>query len=451
MNPKNNLKEENFLPPLLSPKIRGLKGTLSVVKDLPGDKSISHRAFIFGALAQGTTVVEGANLGEDVKQTREALMKMGVSIVQKTKTTFHIKGSPTGYLCQPSSPLYLGNSGTSARLLCGVVASQNMTVTLYGDSSLNARPMSRVLTPLKAMGASFFHKKEGLPLTVTGTLNPLPIFHTLKIPSAQVKTAIIIAGLKAKGLTTIREPVGTRDHTERLLTYMDYPVLYKASEQSRLIQIPGNQILTGKTLCVPADPSAAAFIAVGALITPHSHIKLEGVCWNPFRNAIFTVLQSMGGQIHVTNNRLVCGEPVADLDVFSSELKPIQLSKDIAVCLIDEYPILSVAAAYAPGVSDFQGLSELRYKESNRLTAIAAGLQACGVQAVIQGDSLQIQGKKIILGGGSIDSQKDHRMALSFYVLGMASQNPVTIYGAETLKTSFPNFLKIIEQVKVLR
>lgn len=443
------------LPTLTSHKIFGLYGTSGAFQGLPGDKSISHRCLIFASLAEGQTKIMGLNNGHDVNQTKTALENMGVRISHTADHGLLVHGlGQNRLLKQPATPIYLGNSGTSARLLCGLVASQDMQVTFYGDSSLSQRPMQRVIAPLKLMGAQFETETEhSLPLHVIGTKNIKNIQYTMPVPSAQVKTALLIAGMAGSGTMEIIEPTITRDHTERLLQYLDYPIHTEISavigaDQAQIIRLEGKKPLFAKPLTIPADTSAAAFLTVAALITPRSHIKLEGICWNPFRNVIFRVLQTMGAAITVSNIRDVCGEPIADLDVQSSTLHPIEIDAASATPLIDEYPILAIAAATAAGTSEFHGLSELRYKESNRLQAIADGLMTCGIHAYIQGDSLKINGQKTVFGGATIQANRDHRIAAAFYILGMMSQNPIMIYGAETIKTSFPDFLKIIERLQ---
>lgn len=440
-----------LLPVLASQRILGLSGTIEAADGLPGDKSISHRSLIFASLAEGITEIFGLNNGKDVDHTRSALESLGVSI-QSTKKSILVQGMGMKRAWkQPVNPVYLGNSGTSVRLLCGLVATKNIKVTFYGDSSLSQRPMQRVIAPLKKMGASFETAVESsLPLTIKGTTNLSELTYTMPIASAQVKTALIIAGMSSNGTTKIVEPIITRDHTERMLQYLNYPIeIETAQNRSQIIRICGRQPLNAKDIFIPVDTSAAAFLTVAALITPKSHLKIEGVCWNPFRHVVFRVLETMGAKISISNVRVVCGEPVADIEVFSSTLSPVEIDTESSTPLIDEYPVLAIAAATVCGVSEFHGLSELRYKESNRLQAIADGLNACGIKAVIQGDSLKIEGNPSIFGGATIHANKDHRIAMAFYILGMVSQNPILINGADTINTSFPDFLEILNRLNI--
>lgn len=437
---------------VVSNRVQGVRGDIIEKKDLPGDKSISHRALILSAIATGKTVLTGLNNGEDVEQTRSALEAMGIRITPLNSTQIEVEGG-AHFFHQPKMPIYLGNSGTSARLLCGLVATQDIQVTFYGDSSLSHRPMQRVMTPLSRMGALFSQETQNsLPLTIKGTPYARPLTYTMPIPSAQVKTSLLIAALFAQGTTHITEPVLTRDHTERLLTYLEYPITIDMTtthdgQHARVMHLEGGRPLVAKPVDIPADASAAAFLAVAALITPSSCIKLSGVGWNPFRNTIFRVLQSMGGRIEVSNIREECGELRADMQIYSSILKAVTIPAEASPPLIDEYPVLAMAAAVAQGVSVFHGLSELRYKESDRLSAITEGLKACGVEASIHGDSLRIQGSSSVFGGASIDAHKDHRIAAAFYILGMVTKNPILIYGAQTIRTSFPHFFTLIHQL----
>lgn len=432
-------------------RVYGLHGTVKATKDLPGDKSLSHRALIFGALANGITRISGLNDGEDVVQTREALCGLGVSIVQRNDEWI-VSGRGGDFFKQPSLPLYLGNSGTSARLLCGLVAPNPIQVTLYGDSSLSKRPMQRVITPLREAGVDVEMPLEtSLPLTIKGSQTLKPITYSLPVASAQVKTALILAAMQIQGISRITETIRSRDHTERLLEYLEYPIIFKEEKDSRVIEIVGRHPFYAKPITIPSDSSAASILALAALITPNSVVQIQGVCWNPFRNAVFRFFQTMGGNIEVSNERMINGEPVVDLEVSSSVLKPVDVPADYTPYLIDEYPVLSMAAAFANGTSTFHGLGELRFKESDRLQSIATNLNACGVKVTIQGDNLTIEGTGSVFGGARIHAQKDHRIAMAFYVLGMIAKNPLMIQGANTITTSFPGFLKILHRLGVAK
>lgn len=421
-----------------------LTGTAQV----PGDKSISHRSLMIGAIADGVTEVTGMLEGEDVLCTARALMSLGATVTPPSSTggTWRIKGVER--FRQPRAVLYLGNSGTSARLLMGLAGGQPITATFTGDESLMKRPMGRVIKPLSMMGINFETGSAGdrLPLRLSGAAMPAAIDYALPVPSAQVKSAILLASLRAQGETIIREHVPTRDHTERMLRYFGHKLSIDAQKDgSVMVRMPGNAILRAKNISVPADPSSAAFVAVAALITPGSDVLIENMCVNPLRMGLYETLIEMGANIKFENERLVCGETVADMRVKSSRLKGVTVPASRVASMIDEFPILSVAGAYAEGKTGMAGLAELKVKESDRLTAIAQGLHDAGVALQVDGDSLSVIGKGHGPKGGClIKAQLDHRIAMSFLVLGMGSAQPVTIDDGATIGTSFPGFVKLM-------
>ena len=422
-----------------SHKVSALKGKLLV----PGDKSISHRALIFGSQGNGVSEVHGLLESEDVVHTAEALQLMGVEITKK-KDVWRINGVGTGGLTEPSDVLYMGNSGTGARLMMGLVSSYPFTSFFNGDESLRKRPMKRVTAPLAQSGAQFVtHSGEKLPLSVTGIREALPINYTLPVASAQVKSAILLAALNIAGKTTVVEPIATRDHTERMLKYLG--VELEAGVHT--ITLTGQPELKAFNLNVPGDPSSAAFPVVAALITKDSEIVLPNICINPLRIGLYVTLLEMGADIEFKNKTEVAGELVADIHVRSSKLKGIRVPASRAPSMIDEYPILSIAAAMAEGDTIMEGLEELRVKESDRLSAIAAGLAANGVAHKVEGDTLTVTGNKIIAGGGLVETHLDHRIAMSFLILGMVSKKAVAVDDVTMINTSFPNFMGLMEAI----
>lgn len=410
---------------------------------VPGDKSVSHRALMFGALAIGETVVEGLLEGEDVLRTAAAMKQLGASVERRDDGTWVLQGRGVGGLAEPADVLDMGNAGTGARLLMGLLASHPFTAVLTGDASLRSRPMARVTTPLAQMGATFTGRSGGrLPMAVTGTETPVPITYTLPVASAQVKSAILLAGLNTPGETTVIEPEPTRDHTELMLRAFGADVRVEdRADGSRVITLTGQPELTGRAIVVPSDPSSAAFPVAAALIVPGSHITVRGVGMNPLRTGLYTTLREMGADLTITNERVEGGEPVADLVVRHGPLKGVSVPAERAPSMIDEYPILSVVAAFASGETRMNGLAELRVKESDRLSLMANGLAACGVTVRIEGDDLIVTGTGAApKGGQNIAVNLDHRIGMSFLVLGMASQEPVGIDDESAIGTSFPGF-----------
>jgi len=412
---------------------------------VPGDKSISHRALILGALSVGETTVDGLLEAEDVLATADALRAMGADIVRDDDGRWHIYGVGIGGLQTPAGPLDLGNSGTGVRLLMGVVASHPITVKFTGDASLTARPMGRVLKPLLEIGAVYqADSGERLPLTLQGAVDPLPIAYRLPVASAQVKSAVLLAGLNIAGRTSVIEFKPTRDHTERMLAGFGAEVERRQEPGGGIrISVTGHPELKPQALRVPADPSSAAFPMVAALITPGSDITLEGVMINPTRNGLIETLREMGGDIEQVGAQTVGGETIADLRVRASDLHGITVPAERAPAMIDEYPVLAAAAACAAGSTRMNGLGELRVKESDRLDAIAAGLTACGVACQTEGDDLIVHGGPVP-GGGPVATHLDHRIAMAFLTLGLASQNGVAIDDAAMIATSFPSFVDLM-------
>ncbi|HEY5208451.1 MAG TPA: 3-phosphoshikimate 1-carboxyvinyltransferase [Stellaceae bacterium] len=428
--------------PLVSATARALTGHISV----PGDKSVSHRALIFGAIAVGTTRIAGLLEGEDVLNTARALRGLGVPIERAGDGAWVVHGVGLGGLAEPDSVLDLGNSGTGARLLMGLVATHPFTSFFTGDASLCRRPMARVTEPLSRMGARFVARDGGrLPLAVIGTREPLPIEYRLPVPSAQVKSAVLLAGLNAPGETSVIEPAPTRDHTENLLRHFGAQVQVGDETDGRHIVVTGQPELTACDLVVPGDPSSAAFPLVAALLVPGSAITIAGVGINPLRAGLFETLGEMGADLVFANRRIEGGEPVADIAVRAGALKGVTVPAERAPSMIDEYPTLAVAAAFARGRTVMHGLQELRVKESDRLAAVARGLEACGVTVAVEGDTLIVEGDgSPPAGGAAIAARLDHRIAMAFLVLGMAARAPTRIDDGATIETSFPGFVALM-------
>lgn len=431
-------------PLTASPSAR-LSGRVSV----PGDKSISHRGLILGALATGVTRITGLLEAEDVMATARAVTALGAEIT-RLNGAFEVRGQGVGGLRAPSSPLDFGNSGTGSRLMLGVVAGHDMEVEFTGDASLRRRPMGRVLAPLAAMGlqAEGEAERATLPLVVRGTSDLLPIVYELPVPSAQVKSAILLAGMHAPGRTTIVEPLATRDHTERMLAYFGGEVAVEDRGQgARAVSVCGDAELHGAAITVPGDPSSAAFMIAAALICPGSDIVIEGVLMNPTRAGFIETLRAMGASIEMLDYRHEGGEPVGDLRIKASALRGIRVPAERAPSMIDEYPVLACVAAFAEGETHMAGLSELKLKESDRLAATAAGLAACGVVARVTGDDLTVEGSGEVKGGGLVATHMDHRIAMAFLTLGLGAANPVTVDDTSMIATSFPGFVKLMTKL----
>ena len=428
---------------MTTPLTSHIASSLSGSARIPGDKSISHRALMFGALAVGESTVHGLLEGEDVLRTADAMRALGAEITRTPDGVWHLWGRGIGGLVEPADVLDMGNSGTGARLLMGLVSSYPFSTFFTGDASLRSRPMRRVTDPLSKIGARFFTRSDGrLPAVVVGAAAPLPIEYETPVASAQVKSAVLLAGLNIPGITTIIEREATRDHTELMLTGFGATVVTEhLAGGGRRISLHGQPELTGRTVVVPADPSSAAFPAVAGLLVPGSSIRLPGVGINPLRTGLFATLQEMGGKLVFENERVEAGERVADLVVHGSDLKGIDVPPERAPSMIDEYPILAVAAACATGTTRMLGVGELRVKESDRLGAMAKGLTACGVKVEETQDTLVVHGTgKAPQGGVTIAANLDHRIAMSFLVLGLVSAAPMTIDDASSIDTSFPGF-----------
>jgi 3-phosphoshikimate 1-carboxyvinyltransferase len=421
-----------------------LRGTVRV----PGDKSISHRSLMFGALAVGRTTVQGLLEGEDVLATAAAMRAMGAQVERLGEGEWHIDGVGVGGLLQPEQALDMGNSGTSTRLLMGLVASHRLTATFVGDASLSKRPMGRVIEPLSSMGAEFTASPGGrLPLTMRGLVPAVPIEYTLPVASAQVKSAILLAGLNAPGITTVIEPVPTRDHSERMLAGFGAELTVEPSSAGRVIRIRGEAELRPQSIVVPGDPSSAAFWLVAASIVPGSDVTIHNVGMNPTRSGIVTALRLMGADIELLAQRDVGGEPVADLRVRHAPLSGIDVPPDLAPSMIDEYPVLFVAAAFASGRTVARGAEELRVKESDRIAAMAAALAAIGarVEAVDDGMIIDGTGGDPLPGGATIATHLDHRIAMSMAIAAQHCRAPVTLDDAAPVATSYPGFFGTLD------
>lgn len=437
--------------PATARKSSALSGTARV----PGDKSISHRSFMFGGLASGETRITGLLEGEDVMRTGAAMKAMGAHI-EKRGTEWVIRGTGNGALLQPEGPLDFGNAGTGSRLTMGLVGTYDMETTFIGDASLSGRPMGRVLEPLRQMGVQVLKATPGdrMPITLHGPKHAAPITYRVPMASAQVKSAVLLAGLNTPGITTVIEPVMTRDHTEKMLKGFGANLSVETDERGvRHIFIEGQGKLNGQTIAVPGDPSSAGFPLVAALIVPGSDITIENVLMNPTRTGLLLTLQEMGGNIEILNPRNAGGEDVADLRVRYSELKGVTVPPERAPSMIDEYPVLAVAASFAEGETLMQGLEELRVKESDRLSAVANGLKLNGVDCTEGEASLAVRGKPGGKGLGghpngldtTVQTHLDHRIAMSFLVMGLATEKPVTIDDQAMIATSFPEFMGLMK------
>ncbi len=417
---------------------------------VPGDKSISHRALMLGALAIGRTEISGLLEGEDVLATAAALRMLGATVTAAGNGRWEVDGVGIGGLAESEDLLDLGNSGTAARLLLGILATHPITAFVTGDASLRRRPMGRVVDPLSSIGARFVTREGArLPLAVSGAANPIPISYRLPVPSAQVKSAVLLAGLNTPGKTTVIEPQPTRDHTERMLRHFGAAVTIEPEEKGgRRVTVEGFPELAAAPIAVPGDPSSAAFPLVAALIVAGSDVLIEGVGINPLRTGLLECLREMGADIVLLNERDEGGEPVADIRARGGTLTGADIPAERAPRMIDEYPILAVAAACARGRTVMRGLAELRVKESDRLSAIAAGLASCGVRVAVEGDDMIIDGAgNFPAGDALIATQLDHRIAMAFLVLGLATNRPVRIDDAAPIATSFPGFIGLMNRL----
>jgi 3-phosphoshikimate 1-carboxyvinyltransferase len=433
------------LSPLSSVKSGPLKGRIQV----PGDKSISHRSLMFGAVTIGETRIAGLLEAEDVLGTAEAMRTLGATVDRDAEGTWHIKGLGVGGLLEPTKVMDFGNAGTGSRLTMGLVGGHSIAATFVGDASLSRRPMGRILDPLRRMGVDVIARAgDRLPLTLKGPATLTPISYRVPMASAQVKSAVLLAGLSAPGTTTVIEPVATRDHTERMLEGFGAAISVDIDgEGVRTIRLQGRPELKPQNVTVPGDPSSASFAIVAGLIVPGSDLTVENVLLNPLRTGLFATLLEMGADLTIENERLSGGERIGDVHVKYSELRGITVPAARAPSMIDEYPILSIAASFATGETLMQGLEELRVKESDRLAAVAHGLHANGIDAIEGEASLTVRGSARRIGGGMVPTHLDHRIAMSFLVLGLASNEPVTVDDTATIATSFPNFLHLMRQL----
>lgn len=419
----------------------GMHGGLAGIFNVPGDKSISHRSLILGGLAIGTTQIRGLLEGDDVMATGRAMQALGADIRRDDNATWHVTGVGMNGLVSPETPLDLGNSGTGVRLLMGVVAGQSITATFSGDASLSRRPMARVTDPLSRMGAAITARDgDRLPVTIVGAQTPLAADHTSLVASAQIKSAVLLAALNARGTSIVREPTASRDHTEAMLRHFGATVRSRTeADGTHVVELDGEATLTAADIVVPRDPSSAAFPMVAALITEGSDLLIPAVGMNPLRTGLITTLQEMGGDISLENERTEGGEGVADLRVRHSQLHGIDVPPERAASMIDEYPILTIAATQASGITRMLGVEELRVKETDRIAVVAEGVIAAGGTVSYDDDSMTVTGGDIA-GGMTIDSQHDHRIAMSFLTLGMISAAPINVTGCGTINTSFPGF-----------
>jgi 3-phosphoshikimate 1-carboxyvinyltransferase len=430
--------------PRIGALIATRRGAIKGKASTPGDKSISHRALILGAMADGETRISGLLEGEDVLRTAAAMRALGAEIerdLSGDSAAWRVAGAPWR---TPDRTLYFGNSGTGCRLIMGAVAGRGISARFDGDESLRRRPMKRVTAPLAAMGAAIATQDGRLPASVEPR-NLKGINYVLPVASAQVKSAVLLAGLGASGATTIVEPTPSRDHTERMLRAFGVTVETGAQGQSRKITLKGGQPLTGASIIVPGDPSSAAFLAAAAAITPGSEVTLTNILINPLRTGFYETLAEMGASISFDNRRETGGEPVADMRVRYAPLSGVEVPPARAASMIDEYPILAVVAAFAKGDTLMRGVEELRVKESDRLSAIEAGLAANGVAHESGADWLCVRGRDgDVAGGGTVETRLDHRIAMSFLVMGLASRRPVTVDDGAMIATSFPDFVTSI-------
>lgn len=417
---------------------------------IPGDKSISHRALLFGLLAVGESEIEGLLEGEDVIATAKACSQLGAVVERKGPGAWRIAGAGLGSLLKPQDKIDFGNSGTGVRLMMGLVAGHPIETVFDGDASLRSRPMRRVLDPLTRMGTEILEQAEGgrLPVRILGARDPMPIEYESPVPSAQVKSAVLLCGLAAPGETTVIEREATRDHTERMLRHFGAEVsVAPHADHGRRITLKGRPELVPQKLRVPADPSSAAFPIAAALIVKDSDLVLEGLLDNPSRTGLLKTLVEMGANIEELARRDESGETIVDLRVRASQLKGVEVPAERAPSMIDEYPVLAVIASFAEGDTVMRGLKELRVKESDRLAAVADGLKANGVSYEIHGDDLIVHGKGRAAGGGEVATYMDHRIAMSFLMMGLASDKPVRVDDSAFIATSFPDFTGLMRSL----
>ncbi|MEL7469947.1 MAG: 3-phosphoshikimate 1-carboxyvinyltransferase [Pseudomonadota bacterium] len=431
--------------PLTARRSPGLSGTAII----PGDKSVSHRALIFGALTVGETRVSGLLEGEDILATAAAMRAFGAS-VERQDATWVIHGVGVGGFGEPDDVIDCGNAGTGVRLIMGSMATTPITATFTGDASLRRRPMGRILDPLALFGTRYMGRDGGLlPLTLKGAMNPVPVEYTLPMASAQVKSAVLLAGLNAPGETIVIEPEATRDHTERMLRGFGASVVVEDLPEGRVVRLTGQPELVPSEIAVPRDPSSAAFPVAAALMVPGSEIFVPNISLNPTRAGLYQTLADMGADIGREGAREEGGEPVADLRVRRSALTGIEVPPERAPSMIDEYPMLACIAAFAEGTTVMRGIEELRVKESDRIAATVAGLRANGVEVEEHEDGMTVHGRggESVPGGGTVETHIDHRIAMSFLCMGLATKEPITVDDASPIATSFPQFEKLMAEL----
>jgi 3-phosphoshikimate 1-carboxyvinyltransferase len=422
-------------------------GPLTGRADVPGDKSVSHRALILGALAVGETRISGLLEGQDVLDTGRAMQAFGATVERLGPGDWRVAGVGVGGFQEPESVIDHGNSGTGVRLVMGAMATTDITATFTGDASLRERPMGRITDPLALFGAEARGRRGGrLPITLTGARDPIPVQYTTPMPSAQVKSAVLLAGLNAPGETVVIEKEPTRDHTERMLRGFGAEVRSEDTAEGRVITLRGQPELTPQTIAVPRDPSSAAFPVAAALLVEGSEVLLPGIGLNPTRAGIYATLVEMGADIGFEHRREEGGEPVADLRVRFTALKGIEVPPERAASMIDEYPVLAALAATADGATVMRGIKELRVKESDRIDAMARGLESCGVKIEEGNDYLIVHGRGPggVPGGATVASRLDHRIAMAFLCLGLAAKRPIAIDDGATIATSFPRFVELM-------
>ena len=444
MNSQNGSKAVSphaHTPMTSAPVNNGLKGIIRV----PGDKSISHRSLMFGALAIGETTIKGLLESDDVIATADAMRALGARVLRGDDGIWRVNGVGVGGFLEPAKPLDFGNAGTGSRLCMGLVAGSGISCTFIGDASLSSRPMGRILNPLREMGIQVSaNSGDTLPLTVSGPDMVLPIEYRVPMPSAQVKSAVLLAGLGAPGITTVIEPVMTRDHTEKMLQGFGADLTVEtAKDGTRTIRLQGQPKMTPQNIDVPGDPSSSAFPLVAALIVPDSDVTIENMLLNKTRTGLIETLLEMGANIEILNKRENGGEEIADVRVHYSALKGVDVPAERAPFMIDEYPVLAVAASFAEGTTVMNGLEELRVKECDRLAVTAEGLKANGVSCIEGEDTLTVTGGPV-KGGGQVAVHMDHRIAMSFLVMGLASQEPVSVDDTTHIATSFPSFVSLM-------
>ncbi|MDF3607376.1 3-phosphoshikimate 1-carboxyvinyltransferase [Paracoccus sp. DMF-8] len=428
--------------PMTARKSPALRGVAAV----PGDKSISHRALILGAMAIGETRITGLLEGEDVLDTAKAMRAFGATVTRTGEGAWSVNGVGVGGFAEPEGVIDCGNSGTGVRLIMGTMATSPITATFTGDASLSRRPMARITDPLQLFGCHVTAREGGrLPVTITGAADPMPVSYRTPVASAQIKSAVLLAGLNAPGQTVVTEAEATRDHTERMLTGFGAEITTEITPDGRVITLTGRPELVAQTVAVPRDPSSAAFPVAAALLVPGSEIRVPGVSRNPTRDGLYVTLLEMGADITFENQRDEGGEPVADLIVRHSALKGVSVPADRAASMIDEFPILSVIACFAEGATVMNGVAELRVKESDRIDAMAVGLRANGARVEDTPDSMTVHGTGGLKGGAVAATHLDHRIAMSFLIGGLASDQPIGVDDGAPIMTSFPDFLPLMQ------